>query len=142
MQQSEEVMATPKIRHLAIFARDPHEMARYYQQVFDMKLVHTSPDGQHCFVSDGYITMALLKHTTEGSAAVGLNHFGFAVEDQKEIARRIKEFGLEEPKKRPADRPFAEYRAADPGGNFFDISQHGFEMVETEAERGKQKVPA
>ena len=94
-------MATPKIRHLAIFARDPHEMARYYQKVFDMKLVHTSPDGQHCFVSDGYLTMALLKHTTEGSAPVGLNHFGFSVENRAEIERRIAELGMEAPKKRP-----------------------------------------
>jgi len=59
-----------------------------------------------------------------------------------EIARRIKEFGLEEPKKRPADRPYAESRACDPEGNFFDISQHGFEMVETEADRAKQKERA
>jgi catechol 2,3-dioxygenase-like lactoylglutathione lyase family enzyme len=138
----EEIMATPKIRHLAIFARDPHEMARYYQKVFDMKLVHTSPDGQHCFVSDGYLTMALLKHTTEGSAPVGLNHFGFSVENRAEIERRIAELGMEAPKKRPSDRPFAEVRAADPEGNFFDISQHGFEMVETDAERAKKKVPA
>lgn len=123
--KQEYVMATPKIRHLAIFARNPQELAGYYQKVFDMKLVHTSPDGQHCFVSDGYLTMALLKHSTEGSAPVGLNHFGFAVESCEEIARRIEEFGLEEPKKRPADRPYAEFRAVEPGGNFFDISQKG-----------------
>ena len=135
-------MATPKIRHLALFARDPQAVARYYQKVFDMKLVHTSPDGQHSFISDGYLTMALLKHTTDGSAPVGLNHFGFAVEDREEIMRRIKELGMEDPKKRPSDRPFAEYRACDPEGNFFDISQHGFEMVETGAERDKRKVPA
>lgn len=135
-------MTTPKIRHLAIFARDPHELARYYQKVFDMKLVHTSPDGQHCFVSDGYLTMALLKHTTEGSAPVGLNHFGFTVESCQEIARRIEEFGLETPKKRPADRPFAEFRAADPGGNFFDISQQGFEKARPDAIRAKSEAPA
>jgi catechol 2,3-dioxygenase-like lactoylglutathione lyase family enzyme len=141
-QQSEEIMATPKIRHLAIFARDPHAMARYYQKVFDMKLVHTSPDGQHCFVSDGYLTMALLKHTTNGSAPIGLNHFGFSVENRAEIERRIKELGMEAPTKRPSDRPFAEVRAADPEGNFFYISQHGFEMVETDADRTKSKVSA
>jgi len=135
-------MTAPKIRHLALFARDPQAVARYYQKVFDMKLVHTSPDGQHCFISDGYLTMALLKHTTAGSAPVGLNHFGFAVEDREEIARRIKELGMEAPTKRPSDRPFAEYRACDPEGNFFDISQHGFEMVETGTEREKRKVPA
>ena len=135
-------MATPKIRHLAIFAQDPHAVANYYQKVFDMKLVHTSPDGLHCFVSDGYLTLALLKHTTDGSAPVGLNHFGFAVEDREEISRRIAEIGMAAPTKRPSDRPFAEYRAADPEGNFFDISQRGFDAAEAKADRAKSGVPA
>ena len=133
-------MATPKIRHLAIFARDPAKMARYYQTVFDMKLVHTY--GEACFVSDGYLTMAILKHRLDGSAPVGLNHFGFVVDSNDEIIRRTAEFGLEAPKKRPADRPFAEFRACDPEGNFFDVSQHGYEVVETEQDRTKRKEPA
>ena len=135
-------MAKPKIRHLAIFARDTAAVARYYEKVFEMKVVHTSPSGENFFLSDGYLTLAILKHRLEATVPVGLNHFGFAVENRDEIARRIKEFGLEEPRKRPADRPFAESRACDPEGNFFDISQHGFEMVETDADRTKQKEPA
>ena len=133
-------MPRPKIRHLAIFARDPAAMAKYYEQVFDMKIVHASGDNR--FVSDGYLTMALLKHRLDGSAPVGLNHFGFVVDSNEEIRRRTKEIGLEEPKKRPADRPYAEYRACDPEGNFFDVSQHGFEAVQTEADREKVKAPA
>ncbi len=133
-------MAKPKIRHLAIFARDPAALARYYEIVFDMKVIHTAVDGEGCFVSDGFhLTMAILKHKLEGSAPVGLNHFGFWVDNRDEIMGRIKACGLEEPKKRPADRPYAEYRACDPEGNFFDLSQHGFEVVETEAERAKRK---
>jgi len=37
-EHSEDIMPTPKIRHLALFARDPQAVARYYQKVFDMKL--------------------------------------------------------------------------------------------------------
>jgi len=133
-------MATPKIRHLAIFARDPAKMARYYQTVFDMKLVHTY--GEACFVSDGYLTMAILKHRLDGSAPVGLNHFGFVVDSNEEIIRRTADFGLEAPKKRPADRPFAEFRACDPEGNFFDVPQPGYGMVETEHDRAKRTEPA
>jgi len=133
-------MATPKIRHLAIFARDPAKMARYYQTVFDMKLVHTY--GEACFVSDGYLTMAILKHRLDGSAPVGLNHFGFVVDSNEEIIRRTADFGLEAPKKRPADRPFAEFRACDPEGNFFDVSQHGYDVVETDHDRAKRTEPA
>jgi predicted enzyme related to lactoylglutathione lyase len=140
--QSEEFVSNPKIRHLAIIARDTAAVARYYEKVFDMKVVHTSAGGENYFLSDGYLTLAILKHRLEATVPVGLNHFGFAVEDSDEIARRIKEFGLEEPKKRPADRPYAESRACDPEGNFFDISQHGFEMVETEADRSRQKERA
>ena len=56
------------------------------------------------------------------------------------IAEKIAAFGLRPPKKRPGDRPFAEERAADPEGNMFDISEHGFEEVETEVQRaGKAK---
>ena len=135
-------MASPKIRHLALFARDPAALARYYEKVFEMKVVHRSPSGENFFMSDGYITFAILKHRLTGSAPVGINHFGFAVSDRKEIESRIAEFGLEEPKKRPDDRPYAEYRACDPEGNFFDISQHGFDAVETEDDRSKKKVPA
>jgi catechol 2,3-dioxygenase-like lactoylglutathione lyase family enzyme len=130
-------MAQPKIRHLALFARDPAALARYYEKVFDMKIVHSSGDNR--FVSDGYLTMAILKHRLDGSAPVGLNHFGFVVDSNEEIMRRTKQVGLEEPKKRPADRPYAEYRACDPEGNFFDVSQHGFDVVQTEAERAKSK---
>ena len=132
-------MATPKIRHLAIYARDPAAMARYYEKVFDMKIVHTSPNGENFFISDGYITMAQLKHRLEGSAPVGLNHFGFHVENHDVIRQRTRECGLEEPRKRPSDRSFAEFRACDPEGNFFDVSTHGFEAVETEADRIKKK---
>lgn len=132
-------MAKPKIRHLALFARDPAALAKYYEKVFEMKVVHRSPSGENFFMSDGYMTFAILKHRLTGSAPVGLNHFGFAVDSRAEIESRIAEFGLEEPKKRPDDRPYAEYRACDLEGNFFDISQHGFEAVETEDDRAKKK---
>ena len=131
----------PKIRHLAIKTKDPARLAKFYEEVFGLQVIHKEASGA-TYMSDGYLTLAILKHRLEATVPVGLNHFGFAVEDSDEIARRIREFGLEEPKKRPADRPYAESRACDPEGNFFDISQHGFEMVETEADRAKQKERA
>jgi len=46
------------------------------------------------------------------------------------------------PKRDPRiDLPYAEQRACDPEGNMFDLSLHGFELVETGAERdGKVTV--
>jgi catechol 2,3-dioxygenase-like lactoylglutathione lyase family enzyme len=134
-------MSKPKIRHLAIVARDPAAMARYYEKVFDMKLIHASKLGAY-FVSDGYLTLAIIQHRLTGSAPVGLNHFGFSVEDREEVMKRIKEYGLEEAKQRPDDRPYAEYRACDPEGNFFDISAHGFEDAQDTPATRKQKEPA
>jgi catechol 2,3-dioxygenase-like lactoylglutathione lyase family enzyme len=118
-------MAKPKIRHLALFARNPAKLADFYHEVFEMEIVHKSPSGA-CFVSDGYLTLALLPHRLEAEAAVGLNHFGFHVEDREELSRRLVAAGTEEPKKRPSNRPFAEYRAVDPEGNWFDLSEHGY----------------
>lgn len=118
-------MSKPKIRHLALFARDPVKLAEFYRLVFDMEIVHRSPSGA-CFVTDGYLTLALLPHRLEREAAVGLNHFGFHVEDTEETSRRLVAAGTEEPKRRPADRPFAEFRGVDPEGNWFDLSEHGY----------------
>jgi catechol 2,3-dioxygenase-like lactoylglutathione lyase family enzyme len=120
-------MSKPKIRHLAIFARNPKALATFYQDVLQMEIINSEPDGSAFFVSDGYLTLALLPHRLEGSAPVGINHFGFAVDDVGEISKRFADVGLEEPKRRGVDRPYAEFRGADPEGNWFDLSTHGFE---------------
>jgi catechol 2,3-dioxygenase-like lactoylglutathione lyase family enzyme len=131
-------MPKPQIRHIALFASDPAEMAKFYVDVFDMEIVHQSATSPAVFLSDGYITVAILQHSANGQAARGLNHFGFKVDDNAAIGAKIEQFGLPGPLKRPADRPYAEQRAVDPEGNMFDISQHGFQKVETEAERELQ----
>ena len=133
-------METPKIRHLALFARNPAKLAKYYVDVFQMKQVHSRDNA--VFLSDGYITMAILPATSRGATLPGLNHFGFKVDDREEILDRIEAHGAETPTKRPSDRPYAEYRGYDLEGNMFDISQHGFEEVETEVDRERKKVPA
>lgn len=128
-------MAAPKIRHLALFARDPEKLAQYYIDVFEMTIVPDSEGSAARYVTDGYFTLAILPHRLQGSAARGLNHFGFAVEDTAAVAARMTKYGVEAPKERPADRPFAEYRAVDPEGNWFDLSEHGFDVPETAADR-------
>jgi catechol 2,3-dioxygenase-like lactoylglutathione lyase family enzyme len=129
-------MARPQIRHMAIFADDTEKMAQFYVDVFDMEIVHRSPkDGGPVFISDGYITVAILAHNADGQAVRGLNHFGFKVDSNAAIGEKIARAGQRAPRKRPADRPYAEQRALDPEGNMFDISEHGFERVETEDDR-------
>ena len=135
-------MAKPKIRHLAILARNPKKMADYYTKVFDMEIIHKNPQGTAFFLSDGYITMAVLPHKLENDGQVGINHFGFQVDDIEAISKKIVAFDIEEPKKRPADRPYAEFRGCDTEGNAFDLSEHGFERAETNEERDSKRTPA
>jgi predicted enzyme related to lactoylglutathione lyase len=132
-------MARPRIRHLAIFARSPKKVAQFYQQAFAMEVINQAKDDTAFFLSDGYLTLAVLPHRLEGEAAAGLNHFGFEIEDLDAVRQKLADFGVEMPKARPAERPYAEYRACDPEGNQFDLSVHGFREIETGHERADKK---
>jgi catechol 2,3-dioxygenase-like lactoylglutathione lyase family enzyme len=129
-------MAKPKIRHLALFARDPKKLAEFYTSVFDMEVA--SENGRAFFLTDGYLMLAILPHRLDGEAAVGLNHFGFNVENREEVVEKLVSRGLEVPKARPGDRPYAEFRAVDPEGNWFDLSEVGLKDDEGVAKRQKQ----
>lgn len=120
-----ESAARPKLRHLAIVARDPKKLADFYSSVFAMELFHRDPDGS-CFLSDGYLSLALIKHQLDGDTPVGMNHFGFHIEDTAAVSAALVETGTPKPAERFTNRPFAEYRAMDPEGNWFDLSEHGF----------------
>jgi len=120
---------TPKIKHLAIITLDPERLANFYEKVFGMRRLVRPADrpktgSKAVFMTDGYLTLALLENKAEGKPP-GLNHFGFQISDQQEIADRLVEFGLA-PTQRPADRPYAETRATDPDGNNYDMAVRGF----------------
>ena len=122
-----------KIKHLAMITLDPEALAKFYCEVFDMEVVERGKGGE-VYVTDGYLTVALLNNKAEGKPN-GLNHFGFHIDNQEEIAKRLTDYGMASPAKRPADRPYAETRATDPDGNNFDLSVHGFQRAEYQAER-------
>lgn len=118
----------PKIRHLAIITLDPERLARFYEEVFQMTRLTGKagvPGSKAVYMTDGYITLALLENKAEGKPS-GLNHFGFHIDDHDKVSRRLVNAGVKQPAKRPADRPYAETRATDPDGNNFDISAAGF----------------
>ncbi len=129
-----------KIKHIAIVTMDAPKLAEFYTKVFDMKILHSSKSGA-TYLTDGYINVALLPNKAEGKPN-GLNHIGFEIDNQEEIARRIEAFGIKAPAQRPRNRPYAETRGCDPEGNNFDLSVHGFQEVEYEAdrERGIKRV--
>jgi catechol 2,3-dioxygenase-like lactoylglutathione lyase family enzyme len=126
-----------KIRHLAIKTKDPSKLARFYEEVFGLKTIYTEKSGA-IYMSDGYLTLALLRNRGEATPS-GINHFGFQVDDVEDIEKKLKKF--DEPlTTRPSTRPFAEHRAMDPDGNLFDVSVHGYDHVEFQADREAKKA--
>lgn len=135
-----------KIRHIAIKTLDPAKLARFYEEVFDMEVVLRRQTGS-VYLTDGYLSLALLP--SRGEVAPGIEHFGFHVDDMEEIVSRLENTGMAGPKVRDNDPPFAEERITDPDGNMVDLSVHGYEHVEHQADRGdtkgvktKEKEPA
>jgi catechol 2,3-dioxygenase-like lactoylglutathione lyase family enzyme len=118
----------PRIKHLAIMTLDPEKLAQFYEDVFGMTRLARPADrpktSKAVFMTDGYLTLALLHNKAEGKAP-GLNHFGFQIDSQDEISEKLAAFGLESTQ-RPADRPYAETRATDPDGNNFDLAVKGY----------------
>jgi predicted enzyme related to lactoylglutathione lyase len=129
----------PTIRHLAIMTLDPERLAKFYEQTFEMKRLTGKgvPGSKAVYMTDGYITLALLENKADGKPS-GLNHFGWQVDDQDEIASRMASFGVKVPAKRPADRPYAETRGTDPDGNNFDLSVQGYGADAAAATKDKQ----
>jgi len=124
-----------KIRHLAIKTKSPEKLASFYEEVFGMKRIRSEKSGA-IYMSDGYLTLALLRNRGEATPS-GINHFGFQVDDIKDIEGKLQKF--EEPlTERPGNRPYAEYRAMDPDGNLFDVSVHGYEEAEFQSDREKR----
>ena len=118
-------MSRPKLRHVAFVVRDAAAIAAFYRDQLEMEVFHVDQDGSH-FLTDGYINLALIQHQLASETPAGFNHFGFTVEDTAAMSARLVGAGVPRPASRPTDRPFAEYRAIDPEGNWFDLSEHGF----------------
>ncbi|MFC0429860.1 VOC family protein [Kutzneria buriramensis] len=118
-------MPTAKLRHLAFTARDAVGLAHFYRDQFGMRIFHTDPDGSQ-FLTDGVINLAIIQQALDGDVPTGFNHFGFHVDDVDTVAKNLVDAGLPEPAVRHTTRPFAEYRAIDPEGNWFDLSAHGY----------------
>ncbi|MGW6263295.1 VOC family protein [Streptomyces sp. NPDC055085] len=118
-------MNRPRLKHVALVVQDAAAASAFYLETLQMEEFHQDPDGS-LFVTDGYINLALIQQRLDGDVPAGFNHFGFHVPDIACIADRMTRCGVARPVLRGGDRPFAEYRAIDPEGNWFDLSDHGF----------------
>jgi len=133
----------PAIRHVAISVPNNDRVLDFHENVFGMReatasLKNREKGGVSRFAADGSTSLAILQFPVdrdaeppEGGWTVrhfkgGLNHFGFVVNDIDGLLSRLPAGSVS---KRPATRPFTEYRVLDPELNEIDISQHkGYEV--------------
>lgn len=126
----------PRVAHVALNALDPTSILQFYESLFGFREISASferrgQNRKNRFFADGHINFAV--HPFYNGASVGheqrfgVNHIGFLVNDMEEklngFAKEIKVA------KRPATRPYAEYRLEDPENNKFDLSfKKGWEV--------------
>lgn len=93
----------PKLRHIALTTQDVEKTAKFYIEVFGMKEMGKidDPGTTGCFLSDGDINLAILKFKNDKVAGVergkdwsGIHHFGFQVDDLKDITERLAAAGV------------------------------------------------
>jgi catechol 2,3-dioxygenase-like lactoylglutathione lyase family enzyme len=124
-----------KIRHVATHTEHYDKEAKFYQTIFGMKQITTGmvdetgkANASRGHISDGVIGMALL--AKRPGSQQGLDHFGFEVEDVKEVLDKIKRDYPEILFTNALSYvPFAGIRAQDPAGTQFDLSQKGMSNV-------------
>lgn len=92
----------PRIRHIALATPDPEATAKFYIEGLGMKQIGViqSPTDDGYYLTDGYITMAILKFkqddaaTTEGAPKyAGIHHFGFKVDNMADAQAQIQDAG-------------------------------------------------
>lgn len=119
----------PRLRHIACNALWPEDILNFYILVFGFRELAASRERRqqgrgNRFCGDGCTNFAIhpFYNESEGHEAhYGVNHFGLLIDD---VVGKVNELQGEIPtSKRPASRPYAEYRLRDPQGNMFDLSQ-------------------
>ena len=126
-----------KIRHVAAMVNDAKRLRDFYVEGFGFEECYHSHSGSY-MVTDGLFNLALLKirqaespivgtHRADGGEAdqrLGINHFGFLVDNVDEALERLGPDLMRG--QTPQDGRPAEMRVHDPWGNKFDLSARGY----------------
>jgi catechol 2,3-dioxygenase-like lactoylglutathione lyase family enzyme len=124
--QKEAAMA--KIRHIAIFTEDPEKTADWYKEVFELVEVGRAPRGG-IYLSDGVVNFAVLRVRPPDSpkgSGLGLDHFGFIVEDAEATCRKLDAMGARRLPDFPIGDQYFEIKYEGPDGVVVDIGAHGW----------------
>lgn len=122
----------PAIKHMAMCTNNNRRLARFYQLILGMEEVWNAEENSPYpfYVTDGYFNLNCLQiypALAEEKRDVGINHYGFKVENLADIEKRLAE--LDPPIKlasRPQDGRYTEFRIRDPDGNGVDITEKGW----------------
>jgi catechol 2,3-dioxygenase-like lactoylglutathione lyase family enzyme len=127
-----------KIRHVAVMVKDAKTLKEFYEQAFGFEQCYGPSASNSYMVIDGTFNIALLQvrqgkseitgtHRADGGEAdqrLGINHFGFVVDD---VDQTVQAVGAElKHGENPQDGRPAEMRVFDPWGNGFDLSARGY----------------
>lgn len=122
-----------KLRHIALIVEDPEESARFFAAAFGMKRTGEARCG--CHMSDGIMTVALLKKETP-EERIGIDHFGLWVDDLDSASRQAVEAGaVAMGSHPPGDKAFYEAKFFTPDGIVFDLSHSGWPGAAKDAAR-------
>jgi hypothetical protein len=116
-----------RIKHIAIFSDNPRKLAEFYRDTFGMTIEGEDKVGGQCWVSDGYMNVALLPRRMETSPR-GIHHFGFTLDEseKKPVYEKMEKLGLKpfDPRQpgETFERPLIEDAAFDIDGNKFDLT--------------------
>ena len=85
----------PKIKHIAMTAKDPHKVAAFYMELFGMEEVGRSGDS-HVYLSDGEMNLTIRSCKAAGDADLGeggagfegIHHIGFTEDDVAEFSEK------------------------------------------------------
>ncbi len=97
-----------------------------------MQILHKDKkEGGAIYLTDGYFNLAILPNHEQTRRPTVCTILASKSRTARRSSRRLKKFNPNKlPKQRPNGRPYAETRGSDIDGNFFDISEHGFQVVQ------------
>ena len=78
-----------RIRHIAIYAENPNEMAAFYIEAFDLKEVKEKSERSNLLIRRLYQCCAF--GAAKRCDPKGLHHFGFEVDTVEATEKRLKE---------------------------------------------------
>ena len=111
-----------KIKHIALFTKNPRQLAQFYIDTFGLTLTGETGLGG-VWITDGYIDFAVLPYRNERTP-LGINHFGFTIEPEEKAAiyGKLEARGHKIFQPGNGDRPYVEDATKDPEGNRFDMT--------------------